>query len=207
MCYIQSSHPSFQINMCHMYVHISGMYVQRWNICYISICGFGKGPIVYSTQRGGGGRVWRRVQFPKRLDFGWGGTLKMHKMWGRSKYVKVVKLYYDWSKSMFPSKVDKKICFGSSLSATKCYPYKAWPRNLSAISSYFSYQGLSVHVCTFTYAYSWNLEKYIDLFNFLKAFVSLNQDKYFALYCCFCVRISFILLLIKWSEIDPVGAY
>ena len=41
--------------MCHMYVDISGMYVQRWNICYISICGFGKGPIVYSTQRGGGG--------------------------------------------------------------------------------------------------------------------------------------------------------
>ena len=29
------------------------------------------------------------------------------------------------------------------------------------------------------------------------------MDKYFALYCCFCVRISFILLLIKWSEMDP----
>ena len=124
MCYIQCSHSSFQIYMCHMHVHISGMYVQRWNICYISICGFGKGPIIY----GGGG-----VQFPKRLDFG-GSTLKMHKMWRGSKYVNVVRLYYDWSKSMFLSKVDKKICFGSSLSATKCYPYKAWPRNLSAIS-------------------------------------------------------------------------
>ena len=43
--------------MCHMYVHISDMYVQRWNICYLSICGFGKGPIVYSTQGGGGGEA------------------------------------------------------------------------------------------------------------------------------------------------------
>ena len=40
-------------------------------------------------------------------------------------------------------------------------------------------------------------------FNFLKAFLSCNRDKYFALYWCFCVRISFILLLIKWSEMDP----
>ena len=40
-------------------------------------------------------------------------------------------------------------------------------------------------------------------FNFLKAFLSCNRDKYFALYWCFCVRISFILLLIKWSELDP----
>ena len=38
------------------------------------------------------------------------------------------------------------------------------------------------------------------LFYFLKAFLSLNRDKYFALYWCFCVRISFILLLVKWSE-------
>ena len=37
----------------------------------------------------------------------------------------------------------------------------------------------------------------------MKAFLSLNRDKYFALYWCFCVRISFILLLIKWSEMDP----
>ena len=40
-------------------------------------------------------------------------------------------------------------------------------------------------------------------FNFLKAFLSLNRDTYFALYWRFCVRISFILLLIKWSEMDP----
>ena len=37
----------------------------------------------------------------------------------------------------------------------------------------------------------------------MKAFLSVNQDKYFALYWCFCVWISFILLLIKWSEMDP----
>ena len=41
------------------------------------------------------------------------------------------------------------------------------------------------------------------LFFLYKAFLSLNRDKYFALYWCFCVRISFILLLIKWSEMDP----
>ena len=29
MCYIQCSRSSFQIYMCHMYVHISDMYVQR----------------------------------------------------------------------------------------------------------------------------------------------------------------------------------
>ena len=46
-------------------------------------------------------------------------------------------------------------------------------------------------------------KKYIDLFYFLQAFLSLNRDKYFALYWCFCVRISFIILLIKWSEMDP----
>ena len=37
--------------------------------------------------------------------------------------------------------------------------------------------------------------------------MSLNWDKYSTLYWCFCVRISFILLLIKWSEMDPNAAY
>ena len=46
-------------------------------------------------------------------------------------------------------------------------------------------------------------DKYIYFFYFLKAFLSLNRDKYFALYWCFCVRISFVLLLIKWSEMVP----
>ena len=48
-----------------------------------------------------------------------------------------------------------------------------------------------------------NITGGIDFFNFLKAFLSCNRDIYFALYWCFCVRISFILLLIKWSEMDP----
>ena len=46
-------------------------------------------------------------------------------------------------------------------------------------------------------------KKYVDFFNFLKAFLSLNWGKCFALYWCFSVKISFILLLIKWSEMDP----
>ena len=37
--------------------------------------------------------------------------------------------------------------------------------------------------------------------------MSLNWDKYSALYWCFCVRISFILLLIKWTEMDPNAGY
>ena len=113
--------------------------------------------------------------------------------------MKVVKLYYDWSKSTFPSKVDKKICFGGSLSAT-CYPCKAWPRNLSAISTTSNVGCMNAHTCMHT-AENW--KKYIDFFYFLKTFLSLSRDKYFALYWCFCVRISFILLLIKWSEMDP----
>ena len=44
---------------------------------------------------------------------------------------------------------------------------------------------------------------YRFFFYFLKAFLSLNRDKYFSLYCCFSVRSFFILLLIKWSEMDP----
>ena len=47
-----------------------------------------------------------------------------------------------------------------------------------------------------------NLEKYIVVFYFLKSSLSLNQDRYFALYWSFCVRISFILLLSKWSGVD-----
>ena len=46
-------------------------------------------------------------------------------------------------------------------------------------------------------------KKYIEFFYFLKAFLLLNWDKYFTLYWCFCVRISFFLLLIKWHEMDP----
>ena len=60
-----------------------------------------------------------------------------------------------------------------------------------------------MHVRTFAYAYSRNLEKMYRFFYFLKAFLSSNRDKYFALCWYFCVRTSFIFLLIKWSEMDP----
>ena len=43
-----------------------------------------------------------------------------------------------------------------------------------------------MHSPTYVYAYSRNLEKYIGFFfNFRKAFLSLNRDKYFTLYWCF----------------------
>ena len=86
------------------------------------------------------------------------------------------------------------------LSATKCYPYKGWPRNLSAISPTRNIVCMYAHTPMNT-AEIW--KKYIDFFHFLKAFLSLNRDKHFVLYWYFCVRISFIRLLIKWSEMDP----
>ena len=74
------------------------------------------------------------------------------------------------------------IRFDGCLSASKCYPYKAWRRNLSGISPTRNVAFMNAR----TYA---------------KAFLSLNRDKNFALYWCFCLKISFILLLTKWSEI------
>ena len=51
-----------------------------------------------------------------------------------------------------------------------------------------------MHVRTYAYAYSWNLEKYLD-FYFLKELLSFNRDKYFALYGVFVLRfpLSFYL--------------
>ena len=67
-------------------------------------------------------------------------------------------------KSTVPSKEDKKIRFGGSLSATKCYLYKALPQETI---SYFYYQKCSVHVRTYAYAYmSWYLEKIYRCFLF-----------------------------------------
>ena len=77
-------------------------------------------------------------------------------------------------------------------------PYKAWPRNLSAKSTTRKVACMQAHLPMHTTEIGKK-----NFFNFLKAFLSLNWDKYFALYWCFCVRISFILLLIKWSEMDP----
>ena len=93
----------------------------------------------------------------------------------------------------------KKNCYGGSFSATKCYPYEAWPSNLSATIRNVArvYPHTPMHT-----AEIW--KNYVDFFlYFLKAFLSLNRDKYFALQSCFCVTIPFSLLLIKRSEMDP----
>ena len=159
-----------------------------------------QGPIVYYVPEGGG-----RVQFSKWLDF-WGvnfenaqnvrGVEILRRMTGLpckscQNYIMIE------ANPRFLRKQAKKIRFVGSLSETKCYPYKAWPRNLSAISP----TGMQL-VCMYAHTPMHTAEIWGEkrLFYFLKAFLSLNRDKYFALYWCFCVRISFILLLVKWSE-------
>ena len=94
-------------------------------------------------------------------DENWG----LSKYWdtGLAFYEKVchVKQYYDWSKSTFPAKIVKQNCLGGSLSATKCYPYKAWPRNLSTISTLTNVVCMYAHTPMHT-AEIW--KKYIDVF-------------------------------------------
>ena len=68
---------------------------------------------------------------------------------------------------------------------------------------HFSYQECSFHVCThilLCIQLKSGLKNH-SFFFFAKALLSLNRDKNFALYWCFCLKISFILLLTKWSEI------
>ena len=87
------------------------------------------------------------------------------------------------------------LCQKRNVTRIKLGPY----RNLSAISPTRNVVCMYAHTPMHT-AEIWGKKRF---FYFLKAFLSLNRDKYFALYWCFCVRISFILLLIKWSEMDP----
>ena len=61
---------------------------EDWAIDYDKVCmKYVKGPIAHRLLRlrGGGGGVRGGVQFSKRLDFG-RSILKMHRMWGGSKY-------------------------------------------------------------------------------------------------------------------------
>ena len=88
---------------------------------------------------------------------------------GLAFYTKVVKLYYDWSKSTFPSEVDKKIGFSGSLSTTKCYRIKLGPETYQL----FLLPG-SVHVLTYAYAYSWNLEKIYRIFLFPESIIIIK---------------------------------
>ena len=105
------------------------------------------------------------------------------------------------AKSCFLQKKTKKYTL-----AVLCvlYPYKARPRNLSAISPTRNVVCMYTHTRMHTAAESGKKKyRFFYYYYFLKAFLSLNRDKYFALYWCFRVRISFILLLIKWGEMDP----
>ena len=97
---------------------------------------------------------------------------------------------------MFPLRVDKKIHFGRSLSATKCYRIKLGPGTYQL----FLLPGMKracTHIRLCIQPKSKNIYIYMDFldffFYFLKAF-------FFALCWCFYLRISFILLLIKWSD-------
>ena len=96
----------------------------------------------------------------------------------------------------FLQKQTKKFASAVLCQQQKCYPYKAWTRNLSAISTTKKVACMYAHMPMHT-AEIWTICR-----DFSKVFLSLNCDKYFALQWCFCVRISFILLLIKWSEMD-----
>ena len=127
-----------------------------------------------------------KINFLGGLILG-GQFWKCTKCEGWSKYLdtrlKGVKLYYDWSKSMFPSKVDKKICFGGSLSPTKCYLYKVWPRNLSAISTTRNVACVYAHMPMHT-AETW--KKYIDFFISWKHFyhwIGINISQFLLFLC------------------------
>ena len=80
-----------------------------------------KGPYVYYVPSVGRG-FWRGVQFSKRLDFGgqfWKGT--------KREGVEILR--------QRAGLLSKSCQTTGSLSTTKFYPYKAWPRNLSAKST------------------------------------------------------------------------
>ena len=88
------------------------------------------------SQRGGGGG-WVGVQFSKRLDFG----VSILKMQENVRGVEILRHRTGLlckscqSTFMFLSKVDNKIRFCWFFVSNKMlYPFKAWPRNLSAIS-------------------------------------------------------------------------
>ena len=131
----------------------------------------------------------RQSQFSKRLDLeGGGGEVQF---WKCTKCEGVEVLRHRtgllckscqtilWLRQIHVSfKSRQKIRFGGFLSATKCYPYKAWTRNLSAISPTRNV----VCMCAHTPMHKADIwKKYVAFFYFLKVFLSLNRDKYFAI--------------------------
>ena len=122
--------------------------------------------------KGGGTIFWEPwfwgANFENAQNVKGGGGSKYYDT-GLAFYTKVVKLYYDWSKSTFPSEVDKKIGFSGSLSTTKCYRIKLGPETYQL----FLLPG-SVHVLTYAYAYSWNLEKIYRIFLFPESIIIIK---------------------------------
>ena len=115
--------------------------------------------------------------------FGGGGAiLKMHKMWGGWNFKTQDCLLCKscqtilWLKQIYVSfKSRQKIRFGGSLSATKCYPYKAWPRNLSAISTSRNVACMWAHTSRMHAAEIWKKNISISFFTSWKPFFSLNR--------------------------------
>ena len=93
--------------------------------------------------------------------------------------------------------------FASAVLSNKmwCYPFKARPRrNLSAFSATRNVACMYTHISLCRELKSGKNRQIFFLFP--EAISSLNQDKYFALYWCFCVRISCVLLVTKWGKMD-----
>ena len=110
-----------------------------------------------------------RFQFSKRLDFEnaqnvRGVEILRHRAGLLCKSCQTIL----WLKQIHVSfKSRQKICFGGSLSTANCYPYIAWPRNLSAISTTMNVACMYAHMPMHT-AEIW--KKYRDSFYFLKHF-------------------------------------
>ena len=141
----------------------------------------------------------------------------MRKMWGGGERIEILRhrtgilcksqAHYDRSNSTFPSRVDKKIGSGGSLPATKFYPYI---KSLAQEPlNYFYYQEFSVHRRTYAYAcaYRWNLEKKLfpeSIFiNKLRWLINISHYTVVLVIMALGVGKSFILLLIKWSKMEP----
>ena len=122
--------------------------------------------------------------------------LKMHRMWGGS--YRTVLLCKSCQTVLWLKQIHV-----SFKRRTKKYTLAVLCKqlNITRVSSaqdsisYFSYQECNMHVRTAPMHTA-------EIWKKILTFLSLNRDKYFALYWCFCVRISFIFFLIKWSEMD-----
>ena len=146
----------------------------------------------YNFLRGLGG------QFRKCTNCEGGRNIKTQ---NRPSMEKVVKLYYYWSKSTFPSKVGKKIRFGDSLSATKCYPCEAWPRNLAAISPTRNVVCMYAHTPMHT-AEIWKIYRFFISWKHFYHSIGINISHYvFVLeFPLSCYRLGGVEWIRMWSH-------